>query len=95
MEEIRQQGMKKGQKVEKRVISENLLMQLEWQIKKATKNSGLQNKEIAQRLGVSASLYTQMLTPKSWNIANLESIANALGCAVEIKFVPKTQKGEN
>ncbi|MEG2688818.1 MAG: helix-turn-helix transcriptional regulator [Clostridia bacterium] len=56
---------------------------------------GLSQVQVAEKIGMSKNQLWNIMHKKSFDMANIETIANALDCSVEIKFVPKTQKGEN
>lgn len=70
--------------------SEELKRKAFAEVERATLVAGLKDCEVAQRLGISRQTYSRMKSVKSaLNMGNIEAIAEALGCEVEIKFVKK------
>ena len=60
------------------------------EVERATLLAGLKDRDVAEKLGISRQTYSRMKSVKSaLNMGNIEAIAEALGCEVEIKFVKK------
>ncbi|MEG2688116.1 MAG: helix-turn-helix transcriptional regulator [Clostridia bacterium] len=57
---------------------------------------GISKAELSRRIGLSTpQQFNNIIKRDEVSIGYLEKIATACDCSVEIKFVPKTQKGEN
>ncbi|MEG0614281.1 MAG: helix-turn-helix transcriptional regulator [Oscillospiraceae bacterium] len=74
-------------------VSDNLRKTISNEIDCKIKQSGLQKKEFAEKIGMSNSALWNIMHNKSIDIGAIELIANALECDVELKLIPKNQEG--
>ena len=64
-------------------------MDISKKVKMATGYAGIKDGELAERLETSASAFSRKRSRGKFSIAELEQIADALGCEIEFNFIFK------
>ena len=69
--------------------------QLKRELKKMIIDSGLSQKEVAEKMGCKPQQYTNIVNKENLAFRDVKRIANAIGLDVKIDFVPVQSKTEN
>ena len=69
--------------------------QLKRELKKIVIDSGLTQKEVAERMECKPQQYTNIVNKENLAFRDVKRIANAIGLNVRIDFVPVQSKTEN
>lgn len=69
--------------------------QLKRELKKIVIDSGLTQKEVADRMGCKPQQYTNIVNKENLAFRDVKRIANAIGLDVRIEFVPVENVSDN
>lgn len=75
-------------------LSEKLKAVIQSEIDNARELKNINNVQLAELMEMTKQQLWNTVNRNNLSVANIETIANALDCDVEIKFVPKDKKGE-
>ena len=68
--------------------------QLKKELKKLVIDSGLTQKEVAEKMGVKPQQYTNIVKKENLAFRDVKRIADACGCELHIDFIPLEQDGK-
>ena len=68
--------------------------QLKKELKKLVIDSGLTQKEVAEKMGVKPQQYTNIVNKENLAFRDVKRIAIACGYELQVEFVPVEQNGE-
>ena len=57
-------------------------------------DKGMKKMEVAEKCGWKHNTFSAKLTRNNFTVAEIQKIADALDCDLEIKFVPRSEKTE-
>lgn len=69
--------------------------QLKRELKKVIIDSGMSQKEVAEKMGCKPQQYTNIVNKENLAFRDVKRITNAIGLDVKIDFVPVQNKIEN
>lgn len=69
--------------------------QLKRELKKVIIDSGISQKEVAEKMGCKPQQYTNIVNKENLAFRDVKRIANAIGLELKIDFVPVQSKTEN